>query len=123
MYDAIVDSVYGNPELTKRTFANLVDGVRCSHSLDVFRRDLKLATVLVSHRRFWQSPGCRRRWTAAVRATSFRVRVVGILPRHSDTRALGIVLIKLVTTQNPCAAAEACNRRWNAFLVDPDSLR
>ncbi|KAJ7606743.1 kinase-like domain-containing protein [Mycena polygramma] len=142
MHGAIVDGVYRrNPELIKRTFADLIDGVRFCHSVGVYHRDLKPANVLVNASggrpliadfglstasRMSRELGCGS--PGYMSPESFKPASKSApsnpyCPAHSDAWALAVILINLVTAQNPWEAAKAEDRRWNGFLADPDFLR
>ncbi|KAJ7616833.1 kinase-like domain-containing protein, partial [Mycena polygramma] len=137
MHGAIVDGAYrGNPDLIKRTFVDLIDGVRFCHSVGVYHRDLKPANVLVNASggrpliadfglstasRMSRELGCG---SPAYMTPGMSRRPNNCRPPHSfDAWALAVILINLVTAQNPWEAAKAEDRRWKGFLADPDFLR
>ncbi|KAJ6492450.1 kinase-like domain-containing protein, partial [Mycena vitilis] len=143
MHGAIMDGVYrGNPELIKRAFAELIDGVRYCHSARVFHRDLKPANVLVNPRggrplvadfglstasKLSRELGCGSPGYMTPEsfkpASSKSAPSHPYCPAHSDAWALAVILINLVTGQNPWEAAKPDDRRWKGFLADPDFLR
>ncbi|KAJ7183673.1 kinase-like domain-containing protein, partial [Mycena filopes] len=136
MFGAIMDGVYHRKTtLIKNTFASLVDAVRFCHRRGVFHRDLKPENVLVN------SKGGDARIADFGLATDVKVsrdvdcgsgsymapESFGAVssqyrPQHSDTWALCIILINLVTSMNPWHSAQAADSRWNAFTADPHNF-
>ncbi|KAF8143474.1 kinase-like domain-containing protein, partial [Mycena galopus ATCC 62051] len=132
MYGAILDGVYHRQTaLIKRTIANLVDAVRFCHSHGVYHRDLKPENVLVSY------DGSNARIADFGLATeskvsrdvdcgsgsymcpeSFGSASSSYRPQHSDTWALCIILINLVTAMNPWHTAEPSDKRYSTFTLD-----
>ncbi|KAJ7240166.1 kinase-like domain-containing protein [Mycena haematopus] len=137
MYGAILDGVYHRQTaLIKRTFTSLVDAVRFCHSRNVYHRDLKPENVLVDYdggnariadfglsteSKISRDMDCGS--GSYMCPESFRSASSSYCPHHSDTWALCIVLINLVTAMNPWRTAESSDTRWNSFMADPDYLR
>ncbi|KAJ6488980.1 kinase-like domain-containing protein [Mycena sanguinolenta] len=137
MYGAILDGVYHRQTaLIKRTFADLVDGVRFCHSRNVYHRDLKPENILVDYdgrtpliadfglcteAKISRDMDCGS--GSYMCPESFGSASSSYCPQHSDTWALCIILINMVTAMNPWRTPEAGDVRWNSFMADPDYLR
>ncbi|KAJ7020908.1 kinase-like domain-containing protein, partial [Mycena alexandri] len=137
MFAAIMDGVYRrNTALIKHTFASLIDAVRFCHVRGVYHRDLKPENVLVNYKggdaliadfglctdsKVSHDVDCGS--GSYMAPESFGSASSSYRPQDSDTWALCIILINLVTAMNPWHTAQSTDGRWNAFMADPDFLR
>ncbi|KAI1786821.1 kinase-like domain-containing protein, partial [Ganoderma leucocontextum] len=130
-------SYLGNDELLRRAFLSLVDAVQACHDAGIAHRDLKPENVLISQdgsrcyladfglatnqpvvRDFgigtglYMSPECVGELTARQAYD----------PYLSDIWALGVILVNMITAQNPWARATPKDANFCQFVMDPDFL-
>ncbi|KAI1783510.1 kinase-like domain-containing protein, partial [Ganoderma leucocontextum] len=139
LFDQIItkQTYLGNDELLRRAFLSLVDAVQGCHDAGISHRDLKPENVLTNKdgsqchladfglatneplvREFgvgtglYMSPECIGDLTAR---RSYD-------PYLSDIWSLGVILVNMVTAQNPWARATPKDANFCRFLMDPDFL-
>ncbi|CEP08118.1 hypothetical protein [Parasitella parasitica] len=141
LFSAITDKglYYGNHDLIKHVFLQLIDAVRFSHANHIYHRDLKPENVLVFDggqtvkladfglattdiiskdfgcgSTFYFSPECQGGLS--------RQRQVGYATAPNDVWALGIILINLSAGRNPWKLASLDDDTFRGFLSDPNLL-
>ncbi|KAI7870859.1 kinase-like domain-containing protein [Spinellus fusiger] len=142
LFSSIADSntYYGNHNLIRKIFLQLLDAVSYCHDNHVYHRDLKPENILVFDSGntikladfglattdpiskdygcgsgFYFSPECQ----GDFEHPSHRV---GYASAPNDIWSLGIVLINLAAGRNPWRQASLKDETFKAYLADPDLL-
>ncbi|KAI8644515.1 kinase-like domain-containing protein [Parasitella parasitica] len=141
LFSAITEKglYYGNHQLIRHVFLQLIDAVRYTHASHIYHRDLKPENVLVFNggetvkladfglattdaiskdfgcgSTFYFSPECQGGLN--------RQRQVGYATAPNDVWALGIILINLSAGRNPWKLASLDDDTFRGFLQDPNLL-
>ncbi|KAF8316218.1 kinase-like domain-containing protein, partial [Cantharellus anzutake] len=124
---------FGNDELIKDVFLQIIDAVAYCHSRGIYHRDLKPENILCSH------DGTKVYLTDFGLATQEPIsHDVGIGsgyymspecnagPKYdsamNDVWSLGVILMNLCYGRNPWARADLLDETFRAFLSDPNYL-
>ncbi|KAI9318147.1 kinase-like domain-containing protein [Dichotomocladium elegans] len=144
------DLYYGNHNLIRHVFLQLLDAVAHCHQHGVYHRDLKPENILVFDRGrtvkladfglatteavsneygcgsvFYFSPECQGDLPPPSSLQSSRPKKnlrIGYAAGPNDIWALGVVLINLATGRNPWRQASLSDETFCAYLADPDFL-
>ncbi|KAI8369163.1 kinase-like domain-containing protein [Choanephora cucurbitarum] len=141
LFSAITEKglYYGNHDLIRSVFLQLIDAVRYSHAHHIYHRDLKPENVLVFEggrtvkladfglatteavstdfgcgSTFYFSPECQGGLDQS--------RKIGYATAPNDVWALGIILINLAAGRNPWRLASLEDETFSGFLQDPNLL-
>ncbi|KZO98008.1 Pkinase-domain-containing protein [Calocera viscosa TUFC12733] len=127
---------YGNDELIKDVYTQLLDAVEHCHSHSVYHRDLKPENCLVKDngetvllmdfglatQKLWSDEwGCGSRFYMAPEV--YGTNKEPYRTDAADVWALGIILVNLVTGRNPWRKALPGDNVYDSFCRDPSSLQ
>ncbi|KAJ7282357.1 kinase-like domain-containing protein [Mycena rebaudengoi] len=140
LFDAIQTGIYrGNSALVKRVFLEIVDAVLFCHRRRVFHRDLKPENIMcdaegtyaritdfglaiqetcVCNKKGCGSPAYMTPESIAVGNGTYSYE-----PRQSDTWALCVILLNMMSGLYPWRKADESDRGWIAFQNDADYLQ
>ncbi|TBU48293.1 kinase-like domain-containing protein [Dichomitus squalens] len=139
LFEQIVEkkSYQGKDELLRRAFVSLVDAVQACHDAKIAHRDLKPENILTSEdgsRLYLADFGLAMNQKMASdcgRGTSIYMspEATGELtarqpfdPYLNDIWALGVILVNMITRQNPWSKATSRDADFSQFIMGPEFL-